>query len=91
MTFRLAASDPVANAQFGRSVAIAGDLVAVGQGGDGTVGAVYLYKRQGMAYVPEAKLVSPDADPDMFPEFGRTVAIQGNTIFVGARFAQAGD
>jgi len=31
--FRLNASDPVANAQFGRSVAIAGDLVAVEKAG----------------------------------------------------------
>jgi hypothetical protein len=87
--FRLAASDPVANAQFGRSVAIAGDLVAVGEGGDGAIGAVYLYKRQGMTYVPEAKLVSPNAT-EPGAEFGRTVAIQGNTIFVGARFAPVG-
>lgn len=88
---KLAAGDPVADAQFGRSVAMAGDLVAVGEGGDGAVGAVYLYKRQGMTYIPEATLVSPDATPDTFPEFGRTVAIQGDTVFVGARFAQAGD
>ena len=88
---RLTASNPVPDAQFGRSVAIAGDLVAVGEGGDGAVGAVYLYKRQGRTYVPEATLVSPDAAPDSYPEFGRTVAIQGDTVYVGARFAQAGD
>jgi len=88
---KLVASDPVADEQFGRSVAIAGDLVAVGQGGDGAVGAVYLYKRQGMTYVPEATLVAPEAIPGNFPEFGRTVAIQGNTVIVGARFAQVGE
>jgi hypothetical protein len=88
---RLTAANPVADAQFGRSVAMAGDLMAVGEGGDGAVGAVYLFKRQGMKYVPVATLVSPDAAPDTYPEFGRTVAIQGNTVFVGARFAQAGD
>jgi hypothetical protein len=64
--------------------------VAVGEGGDGAIGAVYLFKRQGMTYVPEAKLVSPDATGPG-AEFGRTVAIQGNTIFVGARFAQVDD
>ena len=48
---RLTAANPVADAQFGRSVAMAGDLVAVGEGGDGAVGAVYLFKRQGMKYV----------------------------------------
>ncbi len=88
---KLVASDPVTDAQFGRSVVIAGDLVAVGEGGDGAVGAVYLYKRQGMTYVPEATLVAPEAIPGNFPEFGRTVAIQGNTVIVGARFAQVGE
>jgi hypothetical protein len=92
--FRLTTNDAVTNAQYGRSVAIDGDLVAVGMGGDGAVGAVYLYKRLGMTYVPEAKLVSPDPLPGTCngmtgtcPEFGRTVAIQGDTVFVGARFA----
>ena len=96
---RLTADNPVADAQFGRSVAIAGDLVAVGEGGDGAVGAVYLYKRQGMTCVPEATLEFPDEIPEICPqpgivgncsEFGRSVAIQGTTVFVGARFAPAG-
>ena len=88
---RLTADDPVANAEFGRSVAIDGNLVAVGAGGAaaGSVenaGAVYLFKRQGLTYVPEAKLVAPDATNGA--EFGRAVAIQGNMVIVGARFAQ---
>jgi hypothetical protein len=96
---KLAADNPVANAQFGRSVAISGDLVAVGEVGDGAIGAVYLYKRQGRGHVPEATLAFPEPYPDTCPEndvgncpeFGRTVAIQGNTVFVGARFAPVGD
>lgn len=96
---RLTADDPVADAQFGRSVAMSGELVAVGEGGDGAVGAVYLYKRQGSSYVPEATLAFPDEIPEVCPqpgvvgncsEFGRSVAIQGNTVFVGARFAPVG-
>jgi hypothetical protein len=100
--FRLTTDDAFKNAEYGRSVAIDGNLVAVGMGGDGAIGAVYLYKRQGTIYVPEATLDFPDAipgactdeDPDNdfgnCPEFGRSVVIQGNTLFVGARFAQAG-
>lgn len=87
----LTSDNPVANAQFGRSVAIAGDLVAAGEGGDGAVGAVYVFKRQGIEYVPEVTLESPDATPGNSPEFGRIVAIQGDMVFVGARFAQVGD
>jgi hypothetical protein len=86
--FRLTSDDAVKNAEYGRSVAIDGNLVAVGMGGDNADGAVYLYTRQGRAYLLEEKLVNPDATPKA--EFGRTVAIQGTTVFVGARFAQAG-
>jgi len=94
--FRLTADDPSGEKEFGRSVAIDGDLLAVGAGGDGYIGTVYLYKRHGMGYVHEAELDFPDPIPEMCPqpgiigncsEFGRTVAIQGNTVFVGARFA----
>jgi hypothetical protein len=96
--FKLTADDPGDAAEFGRSIAIDGDLVAVGAG-NATVlnatgqeingGAVYLFKRQGMVYVPEAELVAPDPTEDA--EFGRSVAIKGETVFVGARFAQVGD
>jgi hypothetical protein len=98
--FRLTPDEAPTETEFGRSVAIDGSLVAVGMGGDGAVGAVFLYKHQGTIYVPEAKLAYPDAIPEactegpLFetcPEFGRTVAIQGNNVFVGARFAQAGE
>ncbi|MDD3858378.1 MAG: FG-GAP repeat protein [Methanoculleus sp.] len=92
--FRLAADDPTDAAEFGRSVAMDGNLVAVGAGGAdansvSNAGAVYLFKRQGQGYAPEAKLVAPDATDGA--EFGRAVAIQGNTVIVGARFAQVGD
>ena len=50
---KLIAHDPVPDAEFGRSVAIAEKLVAVGAGGAnaGSVakaGAVYVFKRQGL-------------------------------------------
>ncbi|SEM73727.1 FG-GAP repeat-containing protein [Syntrophus gentianae] len=88
---RLTANDPAAGAEFGRSVAIEGDLVAVGAGAavagsTDKAGAVYLFKRHGHRYVREAKLVAPDASSDA--EFGRSVAIQGDRVIVGARFAE---
>jgi hypothetical protein len=90
---KLTADDLTPAADFGRSVAIDGKLVAVGAGGAnaGSVsngGAVYLFKRQGLTYVLEVKLIAPDATPGA--EFGRAVAIQGNRVIVGARFAQVG-
>lgn len=81
--------DPANETDFGRSVAIDGNLIAVGVGADGANGSVYLYRRAGQNYVLEARLECPD-DP-IGAEFGRSVAIKGNTIFVGARFAQVAD
>ncbi len=91
---RLSADDPVTDAEFGRSVAIDGNLVAVGAGAANAgdvekAGAVYLFKRQGKTYVEEAKLVAPD--PSTGAEFGRAVAIEGNRVIVGARFAAVGN
>ena len=90
---KLTADDLTSDSDFGRSVAIDGNLVAVGAGGAdaGAVtnaGAVYLFKRRGLDYLLEAKLIAPDATP--YAEFGRAVAIHGNTVIVGARFAQVG-
>ena len=98
--FRLVAGDPAAEPEFGRSVAIGGNLVAVGASGDGSIGEVYLYRRQGMVYVPEARLDFPEELPEAcfgpYPfgncsEFGRSVTIEGNKVLVGARFAPSGD
>lgn len=91
---KLSADDPVTDAEFGRSVAIDGDLVAVGAGAANAddvekAGAVYLFKRRGQTYVAEAKLVAPD--PSTGEEFGRAVAIHGNRVIVGARFAAVGN
>ena len=90
---KLIADDPVTGAEVGRSVAIAGNLVAVGAGvaDAGAVegaGAVYLFKRKGSTHIPEATLVAPDATTGA--EFGRAVVIKGNMVIVGARFAQVG-
>ncbi|MDY0042297.1 MAG: FG-GAP repeat protein, partial [Desulforhabdus sp.] len=90
---RLAPDELNPGAEYGRSVAMDGDLVAVGAGNADTetlpnAGAVYLYRRHGQAYIPDAILEAPDPSDDA--EFGRAVAIQGNRIFVGARFAEVG-
>ena len=78
--------DPTQETDFRRSVAIEGNLVAVGVGADGDNGAVYIYKQNGRNFVLDNKLECPD-DP-AGAEFGRSVAIKGMVI-VGARFAQA--
>ena len=90
----LTADDPMEKAQFGRSVAVDGNTAVVGapEGDNETdpfaPGAAYVFKRVGKTYVQEARLEAPD--PELGAEFGRAVAIKGNVIVVGARFASSG-
>jgi hypothetical protein len=94
----LKASNTGAGDAFGLSFAIDGDTLAVGAyhesssatgvGGDGSddgaleSGAVYVFTRSGGAWVEEAYLKASNADPEDF--FGRSVALEGDTLVVGA-------
>lgn len=84
---KLTASDGVGGDQFGASVAINIDTVAVGatHGNRGTSGAVYIFKRnqggtQNWGQVQE--LTASDAN--LLDEFGISVGIDGDTLVVGA-------
>jgi hypothetical protein len=84
------AGDSIEAAEFGRSIAMDEDRIVVGapEGSDAAAvgpGAAYVFRRIGRAYVREAKLVAPD--PELGAEFGRAVAVRGDVIVVGARFA----
>lgn len=96
--FRLRADGPVIEATlslpdrqafdlFGASVAIEGDLLAVGApgrdpGGVSAAGQVHLYRRAGGTWMPWRVLTSPT--PSEAERFGDTVAIDGDTLAVGA-------
>jgi outer membrane protein assembly factor BamB len=84
---RLTASDAVGGDQFGISVAIDGDTLAVGanHGNRGTSGAVYIFERnQGGAanWGQVQELTASDAN--LLDEFGISVAVDGDTMVVGA-------
>ena len=84
---KLTASDGIGGDQFGISVAINIDTVAVGanHGNRGTSGAVYIFKRnQGGAenWGQVQELTASDAN--LLDEFGISVAIDGDTLAVGA-------
>lgn len=71
---------------FGESVAISRDVIVVGAPfenvhGEGS-GAVYVYMHNGTNWVEQARLTPTDAKADQL--FGDAVAIDGNTIVVGA-------
>ncbi len=81
---KLTASDPYD--EFGSSVALDGDTVVVGawgNHGDTDSGAVYVYRTtDGWATHVEIKLTAADAAS--LDEFGDSVAIDGDTVLIGA-------
>jgi len=86
---KLTASDAAEEDFFGESVAISGDTVVVGasggdDGGDES-GSAYIFVRSGKTWVEQAKLTASDAAENHW--FGRSVAISGNTVVVGAELA----
>lgn len=82
----LKASNPPAGQEFGWSVAVAGNLVAVGarreDGSDTDSGAVYLFRRDVSQWFPEAELRAPS--PAINDFFGYSVAAAGDVVAVGA-------
>jgi len=71
---------PVVNGWFGYSVAVQGDLMAVGAPADSSYGAVYLYARNPSTNVwSQFKKITPTSGAS----FGRAVALSGQTLAVG--------
>jgi hypothetical protein len=85
----LRAPDRTLRDQFGYSVAVEGDVLAVGArsegsfSDDGRAGAVYVYRRDGSLWVPERKLF-PSTTTRAVSRFGDSVALRGGRIAVGA-------
>jgi hypothetical protein len=81
---------------FRVAVAASGDLVAIGvtqfdqvsPPPSAPVGAVYLFRRAGQGWRQEARLLSPQADPH--DGFGSAVALDGDTLAVGAPEGEQG-
>lgn len=89
-TQKLTASDGAAIEQFGWSVAVSGSTIVVGVvgddtgGGDLNQGSVYVFNRQGGSWVETQVLTASDGAAN--DVFGRSVAVSGSTIVVGAPF-----
>ena len=85
-TAKLTASDGAAEDEFGRSVAVDDDTIVAGAIGDeGNTGGAYVFTKPGTGWADrteDAKLTASDgADDDTF---GWSVAIDGDTVVVGA-------
>jgi trimeric autotransporter adhesin len=99
----LKASNPGSDDSFGQAVAISGDTIVVGvekedslstgvngaqNNENGTdAGAVYVFRRNGTTWSQEAYLKASNTDPG--DQFGHSVAIDGNTIIVGANYERS--
>jgi prepilin-type N-terminal cleavage/methylation domain-containing protein len=90
---KLVADDGAASDLLGHSVAISGNRIVAGALRDdldiggvtiNNAGGAYVYVRKGNTWVQEAKLIANDAAAS--DEFARSVAIDGDTILVGARY-----
>ncbi len=78
---KLTASDGIGGA-FGWSVAIDGDTVAIGaKGNNDGAGGVYIYRWNGVSWY-ENKITAVDGEA--MDHFGASVAIDGNSLIVGA-------
>jgi FG-GAP repeat len=90
---KLTASDGGTGDNFGWSVAISGDTIAVSSlfanvGDNDREGAAYVFVRSGGVWTQQAKLTSQltNGTPDGLSDemFGRSVSIDGDTVVVGA-------
>lgn len=71
---------------FGFSVAISGNVIAVGDRQDDDsgkdAGSAFVFRHDGQAWQPEAKLLAPDGRAG--DSFGQSVALDGQMLIVGA-------
>lgn len=89
-TDKLTASDGVAQQQFGASVNLHANLVAVGATSDSLFGsnsgAVYVFRKTTGFWAQEAKLLAGDAEPSA--ALGSSVAVANDLIVSGATGAK---
>ena len=80
---KLTASDGAANDEFGISVAVEGDTAVIGARQDDTSnGSAYVFTKVSGVWSQKAKLTASDGAAD--DEFGISVAVDGDTVVVGA-------
>ena len=83
---KLTADDAATGDGFGNSVAISGASVVVGASGDDdggiNSGSAYVFTRSGTSWSQQDKLTAYDAEAS--DSFGKSVAISGDSVVVGA-------
>jgi hypothetical protein len=82
---KLVAPDAAPIDRFGCSVSIDNDTIVIGAYGDDSyTGSAYVFVRTGSTWIFQQKLNAPDANTNDY--FGSSVAIDNNTIIIGAPY-----
>jgi hypothetical protein len=83
---KLTADDAGGGDEFGESVAVSGDRIAIGaprdDDGGSNAGAAYIFAFNGAVWAQETKLVAPE--PVAQDQLGSSVDIDGDAVVVGA-------
>jgi FG-GAP repeat/PKD domain/Bacterial Ig domain len=79
---KLSSDDGVAGDEFGFSVALLGNSIFIGADEDDNKGSAYIFQKQGSSYVQTQKLQPATLDANH--RFGRSVAVFGTTLMLGA-------
>jgi len=87
VVIKLAPDDPMEGSNIGRGVSISQDTIVAGAH---KLEAAYVWRFDGTDWVQEAKLVASVPGIEVAPQFGKQVAIGGDTIAVGARYRVEG-
>ncbi|MBW3589708.1 MAG: FG-GAP repeat protein [Actinobacteria bacterium] len=80
---KLTASDGEPGDEFGFWVSVAGDTVVVGDPSDNGQGSAYVFTRTGGDWTEQKILIASDGAQGDY--FGRSVAVSGDTVVVGAQ------
>ena len=88
MVTKLTPSDAEGKDEFGQSIAMAGNVLAVGAWrSENRQGSVYLFHRNGNEWIEGEKLIASDGVAG--DEFGYSLSAFGNLMVTGAHFADS--
>ena len=86
---KLVAPDGKHGAHFGRAVAVSDDVVVVGANHDGT-GSAYVFTKDSSWRFAQKLTAEPTQQKVKFVEFGRALALDGDTLVAGAFYEDPG-